>query len=578
MPTDHRRTAVPPAAARPGTGSLAGVPAPDEDRLLAQVDQPDGTGAGPPVVISAVSGTAGVGKTALAVRWARLVRRRFPDGQLYVNLRGYDADRPVSAADALAGFLRALGVAGPDIPIDMDERAAAYRTLLDGRRMLVVLDNAATVEQVRPLLPGSPSCLVVVTSRDSLAGLVAGHGARRLDLDLLAPDDAVALLRRLIGGRVEAEPEAAATLAGQCARLPLALRVAAELAAARPAATLAQLVDELADQKRRLDLLDAGGDARTAVRSVFSWSYQHLPAAAARTFRLLGLFPGLAVDLDTYAAAALTDSGLSEAQQLLNMLARAHLIHATDSARYGMHDLLHAYATQLATAEDGRQERRAALTRLFDYYLATAAAAMDTLLPVAVSRRSRMPAPAMPIPPVEEPSAAPEVVTGNRSRHRKLAAAPRTRLRQVTSFSLPVATSKTNPRMESLTGMNGLLVIRATDCLTSAAGSSNASAAQGGLIPVSSWIERRKASSEKVSMPQSVWWMRMISRVPSSRWLIASERISSSVTTPPALRITCASPSARPRIAYTFSRASMHATTATWRDGGSGSGPAKVSA
>jgi len=186
------------------------------------------------VVISAIGGTAGVGKTALAVHWAHQVAGRFPDGQLYVNLRGYDPGQPMPAADALAGFLRALGVPGQDIPADEDERAARYRSLLAGRRVLVVLDNAGSVEQARPLLPGTEACAAVVTSRDSLAGLIARDGAARLDLDLLPLADAVGLLRALIGGRVDAEPGAAAALAGQCARLPLALRVAAERAAARP--------------------------------------------------------------------------------------------------------------------------------------------------------------------------------------------------------------------------------------------------------------------------------------------------------------------------------------------------------
>ncbi len=212
---------------------------------LIELDQllPDpGAGAGDPAqadaggtaVISAVSGTAGVGKTALAVHWAHRVAEYFPDGQLYVNLRGYDPDRPVPAADALAGFLRTLGVAGQDIPPEQDERAARYRSLLAGRRVLVLADNAAEVAQVRPLLPGSPGCVMVVTSRDSLAGLVARDGARRLDLDLLPHEDAAGLLRALIGVRAEAEPGAVAALAGLCARLPLALRVAAELAVARP--------------------------------------------------------------------------------------------------------------------------------------------------------------------------------------------------------------------------------------------------------------------------------------------------------------------------------------------------------
>jgi len=379
------------------------------DRLLVPTDDKSTAagvrgGGSAAVVISAVSGTAGVGKTALAVRWAHRVRRQFPDGQLYVNLRGYDPEQPLSAGDALAGFLRALGVTGQDIPLEVAERAASYRTLLDGRRMLVVLDNAGTVEQVRPLLPGTPSCTVVVTSRDSLAGLVARDGARRIILDLLPLHDAVALLQALIGARVEAEPGAAATLTGQCARLPLALRVAAELTAARPATSLTQLVNELADRQRRLKVLNAGGDPRTSVRSVFSWSYQHLPADATRAFRLIGLHPGS--DLDPYAAAALTNTNLDQAHHLLDLLTRAHLIQPASRARYGMHDLLRAYATHLAAATDSKQERRAALTRLFDYYLATAAAAMDTLVPAEQHRRPRIPPSTTPSPSIADLAAA----------------------------------------------------------------------------------------------------------------------------------------------------------------------------
>jgi len=356
------------------------------------------------VVISAVLGTAGVGKTALALRWAHRVRAGFPDGQLYANLRGYDPNQPLSAAEALARFLHALGVAGADIPLEVEERAALYRSLLDGQRMLVVLDNAATVEQVRPLLPGTPSALVVVTSRDALAGLVARHGAARLDLDLLPSKDAIALLRALIGERVGAESNAAAVLAGQCARLPLALRVAAELAATRPSTPLAALVEELADEQQRLELLDAGGDPHTAIRAVFSWSYQHLPAEAARAFRLLGLHPG--PDLDPYAAAALIHTSVEQIQQLLDLLARAHLVQPASAGRYGMHDLLRAYATYLAGLEDTEEERRAALTRLFDHYLSTAGIAMDTLVPAETHRRPRVPPPGTPAPPVADPAAA----------------------------------------------------------------------------------------------------------------------------------------------------------------------------
>ena len=369
--------------------------------LSGLLDQPGDRQRGT-VVISAIGGTAGVGKTALAVHWAHQVADRFPGGQLYVDLRGYDPDRPVPAADALAGFLRALGVPGPEIPVAADERSARFRSLVAGKRVLVVLDNAGSVGQVRPLLPGAPGCLVLVTSRDSLAGLVARDGAQRLDLDLLSPGEAAGLLRELIGARAAADPGATAALAAQCARLPLALRVAAELAAARPAVSLAGLVSELADQQRRLDLLAAGGDPRTAVRAVFSWSCRHLDGGAVRAFGLLGLHPG--PDLDLYAAAALIGGTPDQAGHLLAVLARAHLLQPAGPGRYGMHDLLRAYARDLAAADPAA--RQAALTRLFDHYLHTAAAAMDTLFPAEHHRRPRIPRPDTPAPPLPDSGAA----------------------------------------------------------------------------------------------------------------------------------------------------------------------------
>jgi DNA-binding SARP family transcriptional activator/tetratricopeptide (TPR) repeat protein len=382
------------------------LPLAELDRLLATTAGQPGAASARPVrvVISAVSGTAGVGKTALAVHWAHQVSRHFPDGQLYVNLRGYDPDQPMATADALAGFLRALGVAGQDIPVGADERAARYRSLLAGRRVLVVLDNAGTAEQVRPLLPGSAACVTVVTSRDALAGLVARDGARRLDLDLLPPADAVGLLRALIGGRVDADPATATVLADQCARLPLALRVAAELAAARPAVPLADLAGELADQQRRLDLLDADGDPRTAVRAVFSWSRRHLSAEANRTFRLAGMHPG--PDLEPYSVAALTGTALEDSRRLLDQLARAHLIQPAGPGRYGLHDLLRTYARELTTTEDGEDELRAARTRMFDYYLRATAVAMDILAPAEQHRRPLVPSPATSLPPMPDPAAA----------------------------------------------------------------------------------------------------------------------------------------------------------------------------
>jgi DNA-binding SARP family transcriptional activator len=335
------------------------------DRLL---------GGGRPVaaaVISALSGTAGVGKTALAVHWAHRAAERFPDGQLYVNLRGYDPGQPMTAPEALTGFLRALGVPDSDNPADPDQLATRYRSLLAGRRMLIVLDNARHSEQVRPLLPGTAGCAVMVTSRDALAGLVARDGAVRLDLDLLPLHEAVNLLRELIGDRAGAEPDAAAALARRCSRLPLALRVAAELATARSGVPLAALVAELADLQRRLDLLDAGGDPRTAVRAVFSWSYRRLDLATARAFRLAGHQPGS--DFDPCAAAALTGTTVDQAREMLDVLARAHLIHSTAPGRYAMHDLLRAYARDLAAEHDSDEDLQAALTRICDHHIRTTA-------------------------------------------------------------------------------------------------------------------------------------------------------------------------------------------------------------
>jgi DNA-binding SARP family transcriptional activator/tetratricopeptide (TPR) repeat protein len=415
VPRAAGRPAVPVPRELPGdvpgfTGRAAELA--ELDRLLAA--PPRGTDAGAktagagdgPVtaaVISAVSGTAGVGKTALAVHWAHRAAERFPDGQLYVNLRGYDPGRPVSAADALVGFLRALGVPGQDIPPGQDERAARYRSLLAGRRMLVVLDNAGEAEQIRPLLPGSGVCAAVVTSRDALPGLVAREGAARLDLDLLPMDEAVGLLRELIGEPASTAPDAVAALAGYCCRLPLALRVAAELVAARRGVPLADLVSELAGQQRRLDLFDAG-DPRTAVRAVFSWSCRNLSPDAARTFRFLGWHPGC--DFDAYAAAALISGTLDQGRLALAELARAHLVEPAAPGRYLMHDLLRAYAGELADALDSADERHAALTRLFDHYLHAAAAAMDTLYPGERHRRPRIHPLATPTPRLDSTAAA----------------------------------------------------------------------------------------------------------------------------------------------------------------------------
>src|SRR6185437_12456775 len=381
-----------PGAVSPFTGRSAELA-----RLSQILDEVRGQAPGT-VVISAIGGTAGVGKTALAVHWAHQMAARFPDGQLYVNLRGYDPAQPMLAASALAGFLHALGVPSQDIPAEADDRAALYRSLLAGRRMLVVLDNARSAEQVRPLLPGTPGCVAVVTSRDALVGLIARDGARRVDLDVLPPTEAVGLLRALIGSRVDADLDAATALASLCCRLPLALRVAAELAVSRPDASLADLASELADEQGRLDLLNADGEPRTAIRAVFSWSCRHLDSGDIRAFRRLGLHPG--PDFDPYAAAALTGVTFKRAVRLLESLAQAHLIQRNELGRYCMHDLLRIYASELAAACESAQERREALTSLFDHYLHTAAIAMDLIFPGESDRRPRVPLPATPRPAV----------------------------------------------------------------------------------------------------------------------------------------------------------------------------------
>lgn len=372
------------------------------DALLTAVD---GSTA---MAIAVVSGTAGVGKTGLAVHWAHRVSGLFPDGQLYIDMQGYSPDGPLSTDDALATLMRSLGDRG-DFPFGLAERTARYRTLLAGRRMLVVLDNAHTAEHVLPLLPGTPSCFALVTSRDSLAGLVVRQGAIRLTLGMLPATEAVALLRALIGERARAQPAAVADLAERCARLPLALRLSAELAVSRPATPLTDLLGELSDESGAINALDEGFDERTAVRAVFSWSHRHLSPTAARMFELFGAQP--CRDVDGYAAAALLDCGLPEARRTLDALARAHVITPDESARFGMHDLLRAYAVQRANPN----RTMSALTRLIHHYLATAATAADALFPARPHHRPRGPQATTPAPPLSGPGPAREWLDRHRA-------------------------------------------------------------------------------------------------------------------------------------------------------------------
>jgi tetratricopeptide (TPR) repeat protein len=342
--------------------------------VLAEGGVPGGT-----VVISAIGGTAGIGKTALAVQFAHQVAGRFPDGQLYVNLRGFDPARPPMApAEAVRGFLDAFGVPPERIPVSLDAQAALYRSLLARRRVLVVLDNARDTGQVRPLLPGSPGCCVLVTSRNRLTGLIA-DGARPLAVGLLTdPDARLMLARRLGEARVAAQPNAVGEIIGGCARLPLALSIVAARAAAHPDFPLTALAGELRDAEGRLQALDAG-EAASNVTAVLSWSYQQLSDPAARLFRLLGLHPG--PDITAPAAASLAAVPLTAARPLLAELARASLITEHAPGRFTFHDLLRAYATGQARAHDPGTDQDAALQRVLDHYLHTAHAAWDLSYP-----------------------------------------------------------------------------------------------------------------------------------------------------------------------------------------------------
>ncbi|MGX7673340.1 tetratricopeptide repeat protein [Plantactinospora sp. DSM 117369] len=332
------------------------------------------------VVISALSGTAGVGKTALAVHWAHRVADRFGDGQLYVNLRGFDPGGSVmNPAEAVRGFLDAFAVPPQQIPAGLDAQIGLYRSLLAGRRVLVVLDNVRDADQVRPLLPGAPGCLVVVTSRNQLSGLVAAEGARPIALDLLSVDEARQLLTRRLGAaRVAVELPAVDEIIARCARLPLALAIVAARAAIDPRLPLATLAGELRDARGSLDAF-AGADAAIDARSVFSWSYRALSPGAARLFRLLGVHPG--PDIGLPAAASLGGSPPAHVGPLLAELTRAHLVAKQAPGRFAFHDLLRAYAAELAHALDDEDDRNAAVHRVLDHYLHTAHRAARLLDP-----------------------------------------------------------------------------------------------------------------------------------------------------------------------------------------------------
>lgn len=358
-------------------------------------------GDGDAMVIAAVSGTAGVGKTALALHWAHRAAHRFPDGTLYVSLRGFDPSGRVMTVDAaIRVLLDSLQVPVERIPVGLSAQAALYRSIVANRRLLVVLDNARDTEQVRLLLPGTPGCMVLVTSRNTLLGLVTAEGAHAVALGVLDNDDARRLLIARLGGkRMAASPEAVEALITSCAGLPLALAIVSAHAAVRPHFSIRAIVEDLGDPGDRLDAL-ANEEPATDPRAVFSWSYRALSVAAARLFRLLGLHPG--PDISVAAAASLVGAAPGAVRPALMELCRGNLVTEHSPGRFAYHDLLRVYAGELARRHETEPQRLAAMSRLCDHYLHSALAAASRQL---LSQGPRIAAgPVMPAVTPETPA------------------------------------------------------------------------------------------------------------------------------------------------------------------------------
>lgn len=377
------------------------------------------TQAGMTVVISAIGGAGGIGKTSLSVRWARQHLDRFPDGQLLVDLRGFaPTGEPMSVAEAVRGFLYALGEDPTKLPADLDTQIGLYRSLVEDRRILIVLDNARDTAQVAPLLPGGPGCTVLVTSRRRLAGLVTQHGAQLVDLAPLSESEARQLLASHLGDeRLTAEPEAVAMLLTMCGGLPLALSIVAARVIAHPALALSGLADELADQRTRLEGFDAG-EIPLNLESVFSWSYQALTGSAAEMFGLLGLAPG--PDISLPAVAELAGLPATRARLLLHELETAHLVVQQVAGRYRMHDLLRLYATKQAQEHLSDSNREEALRRVIDFYRHTAHRAERLLDPHRHPVEIDAPAPGSHPLPLADPA---EAVAWLEAEHADLMAA-----------------------------------------------------------------------------------------------------------------------------------------------------------
>ncbi|MFH9332027.1 AfsR/SARP family transcriptional regulator [Streptomyces althioticus] len=411
VPADSRGGSVADAPVRPaqlppGLPVFTGRQAELEGLDALSADSGDRT-----AVVVAIGGMAGVGKTTLAVHWAHRIAHRFTDGQLYVDLRGFHpSGSSMSAAEAVRFFLEALGVPAQQLPAGVDAQAALYRSLLAGRRMLVFLDNAHSTEQVRPLLPAAPGCLVIITSRNRLYGLVSGEGAHAVTLGVMREEDSLDLLRRRLGDdRVAQEPAAVADIVAACGHLPLALAVVSARSAMNPAFPLASVAVELNESRGSLDAFDVEPPVADA-RSAFSWSYRLLSAEAARTFRLLALYPG--PDCSVEAVASLTGLPPSQIRPVLAELVRTHLLFESTPGRYRAHELLRAYAAELVHASDDTDGAR---RRLFDHYLHGAHAAESVLAPVRDRPQPPPPAAGVAVPPLADQSHAARWLDTNRS-------------------------------------------------------------------------------------------------------------------------------------------------------------------
>ncbi|WP_051179232.1 AfsR/SARP family transcriptional regulator [Nocardia concava] len=408
-PGEDRTPGDPPPHAPSASANFLPYDIPDFAGRTAELDRldiPDQRGSGG---IVAIDGMAGVGKTALAVHAAHRLAERYPDGQLFVDLQAYAADRAsVAPAAALEILLRQLGIPADRIPIGEGDRSALWRSELAGRRIVAVLDNAADADHVRPLLPAGTDSLILITSRRRMIDL---DGVQAVSIPILPARDAIGLFERIVGDRATAEPVAALDVLQLCGFLPLAVRIAAARLLHRPQWTVGYLAGRLRDERRRLAEL---ATAERGVAAAFSLSYGQLAPAHQRLFRLLGLHPGR--DIDPAAAAALADlPHADDAELLLEELLDVHVVGQHEPGRYLLHDLLRAHATAIVAVDESETARQAALSRLFDHYLHTARSAVDLLFPHSATDRHSLPAATGPVSGVEDPVAAVEWLHAERA-------------------------------------------------------------------------------------------------------------------------------------------------------------------